>query len=180
VTSGSGLAGAACAARGALLACFSLALLFPSPAPAQDDQAPAPPRAAFEPAPDIVMQSPRIAFADVDWPAARIALTGLTQTTADTGEASAASTDIIPRLNATMEKVFPNVASSPVPVLLPFDTATYLRDAAQGAPGDNSKYFSGVQAMTVFFARPSGYDAALSIAPQGGGLDLSYSRPVDV
>jgi hypothetical protein len=70
---------------------------------------------------------------------------------------------------------------SPVPVLLPFDTAAYLHDAAQSVAGDASKYWSGFSAATLFFVGPSGYDAVLSLRPQDAlDLNLTFDRPVNV
>lgn len=146
--------------RGALKACC-LVVTFASPAAAQE--AP-PPGAAIVPAPEIEMQTPRVSFAEVDWAAARVALAGIDPLA----------------LNAATEKLFPKIDISPVPVLLPFDTAAYLKDDAAGSLGDISKYFSGNQTLSFFFAGPSGYDALLSLQPHMSGLDLSFDNRVDV
>src|SRR5262249_57473238 len=70
---------------------------------------------------------------------------------------------------ATGER-FANIAASPVPVLLPFDTAAFLHDRATGSdgialtnpPADN--YLFGFNSVTFFYPGPAGYDA-LVIAP---------------
>ena len=66
-------------------------------------------------------------------------------------------------------------------MLLPFDAAAYLHDAAQGSTGETGKYLPGVQAVSFFFVGPSGYDTALAYRPQdGSGLDLTFENRVDV
>jgi hypothetical protein len=158
--------------RNTLQACCLTAVMLGTPALAQD----AIPAAAPEPASEIEMNGPRLSFAAVDWTAARAALTD--QLTAH-GEPAPA--DVLTRLNAASEKSFPNIGASPVPVLLPFDAATYLHDAAQGSTGETGKYLPGVQAVSFFFVGPSGYDAALSFRPpDGSGLDLTFENRVDV
>jgi hypothetical protein len=127
----------------------------------------APPAMAQSAAPDAMM-SPRLVAANVDWSAADAALAEL------------AAGQSLPQLNAAAAKVFPAIAASPVPVLLPFDTAALLRDTAQGAAGDAGKYLSGFHA-TLFFPGPSGYDAVLSLPPQAvPELELTFAKPVNV
>jgi hypothetical protein len=162
------------ATRDTLQACCLVVLVFASPTVAQETVAGAAPQAA----PEVEMKNPRVSFADVNWHAARTALVGLDQLS---GTADAATHDALARLNWATESIFPKIAVSPVPVLLPFDTAAYLRDAAQSAIGATSKYLSGFQNATFFFAGPSGYDAILSLRPKDvGGLDLSFANRVDV
>ena len=57
------------------------------------------------------MKGPRITTSEVDWDAAR-----------------AEAADAFAPLNAAAGKLLANVAASGVPVLLPFDTAAFLRD----------------------------------------------------
>jgi hypothetical protein len=146
--------------RETLQACCLIALLFASPAVAQNA------------APDE-MKSPRLSAADVDWSAVRTALADL--------EPLKSQADALTGLNAAIAKVLPKIAASPVPVLLPFDTAAYLRDTALGATGDAGKYLSGFSATTLFFPGPSGFDAVLSLRPQDApDLELTFARPVNV
>jgi hypothetical protein len=146
-----------------------------SPAFAQDATS----AATAEPAPDVAMQSPRVSFYDADWGAARAAVISLDQ--AATQDQPAATPDILARLNTAAEKILPKISVSPVPVLLPFDTGTFLRDQAQGTAGDTGKYFSGFLAPTLFFPGPSGYDAEFSLPPENlPGLDLTFAKHVDV
>ena len=147
--------------RETLQACCLIGLVFASPAVAQNAT------------PDE-MQAPRLSAADVDWGAVRTALADLEplKSQADRADTS---------LNSAIAKVFPKIAASPVPVLLPFDTAAYLHDAALGAAGDAGKYLSGFSAATLFFPGPSGFDAVLALRPQDApDLNLTFARPVNV
>jgi murein DD-endopeptidase MepM/ murein hydrolase activator NlpD len=146
--------------RETLQACCLIGLIFASPAVAQN-------------AASDEMKSPRLSAADVDWSAVRTALADL--------EPLKSQTDVLTQLNAAIAKVFPKIATSPVPVLLPFDTAAYLHDTALGAAGDAGKYLSGFSAATLFFPGPSGFDAVLSLRPQDApDLALTFDRPVNV
>jgi hypothetical protein len=145
-----------------LKACCLIGVLVAVPAAAQD-AGPA-------------MQRPRVSAPDVDWSAVRAALAGLDALSSDGTPAA----DPLAKLNAATAKVFAKIATSAVPVLLPFDTAAYLHDDAQGAAGDPRKYSAGF-GTSVFFPGPSGYDAMLSLPPQAfAGLNLTFARPVDV
>jgi hypothetical protein len=125
-----------------------------------------------EPAPDIELRRPSLSFAHVDWDAARGALAAI-------DPRGSAAPDAVTLLNSANDGIFSNIASSPVPVLLPFDTAAFLRDANQGAANETSKYLSGSPAF--FFAGASGYDAVISLRPLDVfGLDLSFVKRIDV
>jgi len=161
--------------RAALQACAVVGLLLASSAFAQD----AAPTRATEPAPEVEIKSPLLSFPAVDWSAARAKVAGFAEP-AGPGE-PAAMPDPLTRLDAASEKILPNIAASPIPVLLPFDPAALLRDQAQGAAGDASRYFSGFQNPIVFFPGPSGYDAEFSLRPENfGGLDLTFAKSIDV
>jgi hypothetical protein len=143
----------------------------PAPASPQD----AAPGAAAD------MKAPRVLPVNTDWNAARTALAGFAPLMAhDSSDAAAA--DSLVRLNAATKKVFPSIALSSVPVLLPFDTAAFLRDDAGGMALDNSKYFFGFDTSSYFFLPgPGGYDASFSLQPQSStGLDLAFGKRVDV
>jgi hypothetical protein len=149
-------------------ACCLIGLVFASPAAAQDA------------APDD-MKSPRLATADVDWSAVRAELADLVPLTAQGDTRGVTAPDPLTRLNAVTAKVIARIAASPVPVLLPFDSATYLRDAAQGTMADAGKYLSAFHAVTLFFPGPSGYDAALALRPQDApDLNLTFANAVNV
>ncbi len=146
--------------RETLQACCLISLVLASPAVAQN-------------AASDDMKSPRLSAADVDWSGVRTALADL--------EPLKSQADVLTQLNSAIAKVLPKIAASPVPVLLPFDTAAYLHDAALGAAGDAGKYLSGFSAATLFFPGPSGFDAVVSLRPQDApDLDLTFARPVNV
>src|SRR6202012_5610619 len=91
------------------------------------------------------MKAPQITGSDVDWNAVRQAALDFV--------ASASEDDKInplAKLNADTGKLFAQIETSPVPVLLPFDTTSYLHDIAQGAAGDSGKYLFGF-APALFF-----------------------------
>ncbi len=159
------------------LKAYSLAvLLFASAAAAAQEALPG---VAQQAAAD--MKAPTVSSADVDWGAARAAIAGFDQLTARDDTAGVPAPDALVRLNAATEKIFPKIATSPVPVLLPFNTAAFLRDEADGKTGETAKYLSGFHASTFFYPGPSGYDAAFSLQPQDTpGLDLTFVKRVDV
>src|SRR5580692_3985515 len=146
--------------RETLQACCLIGLVFASPAVAQN-------------ATPGEMQAPRLSAADVDWGAVRATLADL--------EPLKPQTDVLTRLNSAIAKVLPKIAASPVPVLLPFDSAAYLHDTAFGVAGDAGKYWSGFSAAALFFPGPSGFDAALSLRAQDApDLNLTFARPVNM
>lgn len=88
------------------------------------------------------------------------------------------------QLNAITAPLFPTIARSPVPVLLPFDVSAYLAERMSGAPESlvPSRYQSDFRAVDFFHAGPSGYDAVFSMEP-GATSELPsrvFSRPVEV
>src|ERR1700722_15826207 len=154
--------------RETLQACCLIGLVFASP-----------PRA--QPARPDDMKSPRLSAADVDWNAVRATLADLEPLKSGSDAGGAAAPDVLMQLNAAIAKILPKIATSPVPVLLPFDTAVYLHDAALGTAGDAGKYLLSLSTATLFFPGPSGYDAALSLRPQDApDLNLTFARPVNV
>ena len=73
------------------------------------------------------MKSPRISSTQVDWDAAVRELASIDSLKqADVPAAMA-------ELNRATGERFANIAASPVPVLLPFDTAAFLRERAAAA-----------------------------------------------
>ncbi len=135
------------------------------------------------------MRPPRIVATTVDWTAAAATLTdkdGLTPVFARARSRTSDNRPIPPvlvRLNAIMKQRLPGIATSPVPVLLPFDTTALMRDQAEGnAPADNERYLSGFSARTFFFPGPSGYDAALAIrtADFPELADIKFPDPINV
>ncbi len=134
-------------ARAVFPICCITALLVAAHTAAEDASAVDSPQPAPSPAaPAPEMKGPRIITAEVDWDGARV-------------EAA----DGWAPLNAATGKLLANVAASGVPVLLPIDTAAFLRDQAQGNAADTDKYFADFHTPTFFFTGPSGYDAAFRI-----------------
>jgi len=87
--------------------------------------------AAQETAPVMDMTNPDISSAAVDWSAVRTAIAGLDQLSTPDEAAGASNPDALSQLNATFERIFPNIAASPVPALLPFDPAPFLSGRAR-------------------------------------------------
>jgi hypothetical protein len=109
------------------------------------------------------MKSPRIAPTRVDWDAVAVELGAL-----DPAKPALAAPDVIAKLNRTTGERFTNIAASPVPVLLPFDTAAFLRDrtavpetAGASANGPAHNYLFGFDSVPFFYPGPVGYDAVV-------------------
>ena len=132
------------------------------------------------------------ASATVDWSAALVSLSDGTDLRPAALAAHArparngASRPIPPalaRLNGAMAPRFPGVARSPVPVLLPFDTAALLRDLTAGTADEgNARYLYGFQASKFFYPGPSGYDAVFSLRTEDVAEfhDIKFPQPIDV
>ena len=88
------------------------------------------------------------------------------------------------QLNAATSSIFPGIARSAVPVLLPFDVATWLEARHNGGPTSLalSRYQSDFRPVDFFDAGPAGYDAVFSLEPGAGeGLPpRTFVRPVEV
>src|SRR5262245_9225264 len=101
----------------------------------------APSAPAVASAPDA--RSPRIALTRVDWNAALATLAPIAELPAN---AEGTGVDrALPHLNLAASLIFRNIAASPVPVLLPFDTEAYLQDYTAGSVDrDLARYGSGI------------------------------------
>jgi hypothetical protein len=130
------------------------------------------------------MKSPRISSTQVDWGAAVLELAPISALKpADAPTAMA-------ELNRATGERFTNIAASPVPVLLPFDTASFLReraaaanaaDPAAGMPNAPGNYLSGFSAVTLFYPGPAGYDAVvIARAQEMPELAIGYLDPIYV
>ena len=90
-------------------------------------------------------KAPTISIVRPDWNAAR----------ADAAElAGTPPADALARLNEATTKIFPAIAASPVPVLLPFDTRAYLRDLGADPAKPATDYQRGFQAERIFSRGP--------------------------
>ena len=136
------------------------------------------------------MKPPRLSFAQVDWPAAIASLAS-----AEAPRPVVASVKVRPnsanrnvppalaRLNNLMAPRFAGLASSPIPVLLPFDVDALIRDQAQeSGPAEDDHYLSGFHAGKFFYSGPAGYDAAFAIrtseVPELS--DVKFADPIEV
>ena len=88
------------------------------------------------------------------------------------------------QLNAITGRIFTGIGRSPVPVLLPFDTAAYLEAQRNGAPPtlSPSHYQADFRPVDLFDAGPAGYDAVFSLEPGAGdGMpQRTFAQPVEV
>ncbi|MDB5599344.1 MAG: peptidase [Xanthobacteraceae bacterium] len=137
-------------------------------------------------APDIDMKPPRISPAAVDWNAATAELAAIVPDQPPT----------LAQLNEATAALFPGIADSPVPVLLPFDTPAFWRariapkaepnpaetlTPAAATPDAKAQHMAGFNLSPFFFPGPSGYDAALSLrASDMPELGLQFGPPITV
>ena len=88
------------------------------------------------------------------------------------------------QLNGVTSPIFAGIGRSPVPVLLPFDTAAYLEAQRNGAPPSLSlsHYQADFRPVDLFDAGPAGYDAVFSLEPGAGdGMpQRTFARAVEV
>ena len=94
------------------------------------------------------------------------------------------STPALVQLNAVTSQIFTGIGRSPVPVLLPFDTAAFLDARPNGAPASLSlsHYQADFRPVDLFDAGPAGYDAMFSLEPGAGdGMpQRTFAKPVEV
>jgi hypothetical protein len=94
------------------------------------------------------------------------------------------STPALVQLNAVTSEIFAGIGQSPVPVLLPFDTAAFLNARLNGAPSSLSvsRYQADFRPADMFDAGLAGYDAVFSLEPGAGdGLPQRvFAKPVEV
>jgi hypothetical protein len=88
------------------------------------------------------------------------------------------------QLNAVTSQIFTAIGRSPVPVLLPFDTAAFLDAQLNGVPDSLavSHYQADFRPVDLFDAGPAGYDAMFSLEPGAGdGMpQRTFAKPVEV
>jgi hypothetical protein len=94
------------------------------------------------------------------------------------------STPALVQLNAISSAIFAGIGRSPVPVLLPFDIASYLEARASGAPASLSvsRYQADFGPADLFHAGAAGYDAVFLLEP-GAGEGMSqrtFAKPIEV
>ena len=129
------------------------------------------------------MKPPRISAVHADWQLA--AFDALNTRPQQTGGDEPTERPLR-ELNAATGMRFPNIAASPVPVLLPFDTTVFLRNRSAIAPEAETKtangagnYLFGFNSIPFFYAGPGGYDAVVvARANEMKDLGLSFSQPI--
>ena len=88
------------------------------------------------------------------------------------------------QLNGVTSQIFTGIRRSPVPVLLPFDTAAYLDARSSGAPASPpvARYQADFRPVDLFDAGPAGYDAMFSFEPGAGdGMpQRTFAKAVEV
>jgi hypothetical protein len=88
------------------------------------------------------------------------------------------------QLNAITSPVFTGIGRSPIPVLLPFDTASYLEARQGGAPDSLSvsRFQADFRPADLFHAGAAGYDAMFAFEPGAGdGMpQRTYAKPAEV
>ena len=89
------------------------------------------------------------------------------------------ATPALVQLNAINASMFAGIGRSPVPVLLPFDTAGYLEDQSDGTQLPLSRHQADFSRADLFHAGPAGYDAVFSLLSGAGG-SRTFARPVEV
>jgi hypothetical protein len=94
------------------------------------------------------------------------------------------STPALVQLNAVTSQIFNGIGRSPVPVLLPFDSAGFLAARLSDAPSSLSvsRYQADFRAADMFDAGPAGYDAVFALEPGAGdGMpQRTFTKPVEV
>jgi murein DD-endopeptidase MepM/ murein hydrolase activator NlpD len=94
------------------------------------------------------------------------------------------STPALVQLNAVTSPIFAGIGRSPVPVLLPFDTAAFLEARSNGVPASVSlaRYQADFRPVDLFYAGQAGYDAMFSLEPGAGdGMpQRTFAKPVEV
>ena len=88
------------------------------------------------------------------------------------------------QLNGVTSQIFNGIGRSPVPVLLPFDTASFLDARLNTATPERvlPRYQADFRPVDLFDAGPAGYDAVFSLEP-GAGFGLpsrTFAKPVEV
>ena len=88
------------------------------------------------------------------------------------------------QLNAVTSQIFNGIGRSPVPVLLPFDTASFFDARLNRASPERtlSRFQAEFRPVDLFDAGPAGYDAVFSLEPgAGSGMPpRTFAKPVEV
>ncbi len=119
------------------------------------------------------MEAPRFIITQVDWARAAISLPR---------DIKGPPEDEFAEINPQTDKRFPGIAKSSVPVLLPFDLDAYRADLAAGNSdaASSNKYFGPFRPSGFFLPGPAGFMATYYLNKGEAGLDVSYSKPVEI
>ena len=111
-------------------------------------------------------RAPKISALKVEWDLARTDLIDgkAAQRLSASANAAGARSDLLAQLNHLSSTVYPNIAASAVPVLLPFDLDAFLRNKAD-EPAD---YRKGFGAPKFFLAGPAGYSSVFVVPLKTG------------
>jgi hypothetical protein len=135
------------------------------------------------------MKPPRLTHINPDWNAVAADLGPIDQQAAASSQtpssapgAPSIGTQPIADLNQATADLFPNIAASPVPVLLPFDTAAFLSDRAAGITNKRADdYLSGFHLSPFFLPGPAGYDAMFTAqASEMPELGITFSGRIEI
>jgi hypothetical protein len=123
------------------------------------------------------MKPPRLTHINPDWTAVATDLASVRPP-----DAPGDGTQAIADLNRATASLVPNIAASPVPVLLPFDTAAFLNDRAAGITNKRvDDYLSGFHLSPFFLPGPAGYDALFTAqASDMPELGINFSGRIEV
>jgi hypothetical protein len=127
-------------------------------------------------------KAPQLSYFSADWDGALTALDGneavrlLPTPPIPSPTASNAKVELIARLNAATGKYLPDIAASPVPVLLP------VKLDALGDGGGAAGLSTDFGAPKMFFAGPAGYDASFTVTlpPAANQPKTAADRDLDI
>ena len=130
------------------------------------------------------MKPPRLTHINPDWQAVASDLASIGPRTAASPppDTPADAAQAIADLNRATADLIPNIAASPVPVLLPFDTTAFLNDRAAGITNRRvDDYLSGFHLSPFFLPGPAGYDALFTAqASEMPELGINFSGRIEV
>jgi hypothetical protein len=139
------------------------------------------------------MKAPRISPTHVDWDAVAVEMMLESRTGQLPADAQVPRTPLPAELMASLNRAtgerFAKIHTSPIPVLLPFDTTAFLHDKADKAadaaaeatpaPSYPSNYLLGFNSVPFFYPGPAGYDAVVvARAQEMRELGIGLAEPI--
>jgi hypothetical protein len=118
-------------------------------------------------------EAPRFTISQVNWAEAATSLS-------DHGIDTPAQE--FSRISAQIDKRFPGIAKSSVPVVLPMDVDAFRADESAGKPDAlaSEKYFGPFRPSKFFLPGPAGYMATFYLNRDASNFDIRTSKPVEV